>query len=712
MPVGGVAGHAQPNATRARDVRLDSAASPTLRRASSLPVMFLPRVRSLARIALAGILVAAPLQGQQARPDSAAQRIEPQVVRSARGAIVVGGASALVVRPDSARLAPAPTLGDLLRTIPLVLVRTNSRGEVELSVRGSESRQVGISLNGLPLSQGWDGRADPSLIPLTGVSQVSFVRSTATVLGGPNTLGGVLDLALESAPVGQRDQQLSLGTDQTGARLVSGGVAATRPLRASQLSWRLGAGVRQRDGLVIARGVEDPITSAHLRTNSDSRTADLFASVAWRAENGAGLSAFTSGYDAMRGVAPELHVPDPRYWRYPEQSRRTVQLRAQTPRLVTRFGTTELEVGGGVLRGTTRIKTFTNATFSTQNGSESGEEQVNNARVMLTHAFRRGVQLKAALTGNNVLYDERVNAAAASHYRQDLLSAGLEANVLVGARTLVSGGLVLDQAVTIAAGGRPPLPNKSLTGFRLGATRQVGASTRLHASASRRGRFPALRELYSGSLNRFEPNPGLRPEELVAVEAGASFGEADRERGLTAQLIGFHHWLDDGIVRTNFGTTTRFIRINRDETRAAGVEALLGWRSGRSGPSVTLDLVAQTVAIRDLTAGGAERKPEHMPSVRAMLDGTVPVAGGVVLGANLAHIGNQYCVNPSTGRDDLLTAQTIGGLTAHRHFATVAGGFRTLRVLAGLDNVTNAAVYEQCGLPRAGRTLRLGFDLR
>ncbi len=37
---------------------------------------------------------------------------------------------------------------------------------------------------------------------------------------------------------------------------------------------------------------------------------------------------------------------------------------------------------------------------------------------------------------------------------------------------------------------------------------------------------------------------------------------------------------------------------------------------------------------------------------------------------------------------------------------------RASQVPASMDNVTNAAVYEQCGLPRAGRTLRLGIDLR
>jgi iron complex outermembrane receptor protein len=653
-----------------------------------------------------------PLEAQQAARDTAAQRIEPQVVRGARGAAVVGGASAVIVRPDSARLAPAAALSDLLRTIPLVLVRTNSRGEVELSVRGSESRQVGISLNGLPLSPGWDGRADPSLIPLTGVSQVSYVRSTATVLGGPNTLGGMLDLSLADAQVERRDQQLSLGTDQTGARLASGGVASAMHVGSSQLSWRVGAGVRQRDGLVIAKGVADPIAGADLRTNTDSRSTDLFGSFGWRGANGAGVSAMASGYEAMRGVAPELHITNPRYWRYPEQSRRMVQLRAQAPRFATALGTTELEIGGGVLTGVTAIKTYTNATFSTQNGSEDGNEQVNNARAVITQTFKGGAQIKAAVTGNNVMYDEKLNTAAASHYRQDLISAGVESNVLVGSRTLVSAGVVLDKAVSLSAGGKTPLPSKSLTGFRLGATHQLNNGTRLHASASKRGRFPALRELYSGALNRFEPNPDLRPENLLAAEAGISFGDATAPEGLTAQFIGFHHWLDDGIVRTNFGTTNRFIRINRDETRTAGVEALLGWQGGIAGPSITLDLVAQTVNIRDITAGGAERKPEHMPSVRAMLDGTVPVAAGVVLGANLAHIGNQYCVNPNSGNDDLLKAQTIGGLTAHRSFAMAAGGFHSIRVLAGLDNVTNVAVYEQCGLPRAGRTLRVGFDLR
>jgi outer membrane receptor protein involved in Fe transport len=158
-----------------------------------------------------------------------------------------------------------------------------------------------------------------------------------------------------------------------------------------------------------------------------------------------------------------------------------------------------------------------------------------------------------------------------------------------------------------------------------------------------------------------------------------------------------------------FDTTTRFIRINRDQLRSLGVETSLGW-SGASRSSLDFDLVLQRVRIRDAVAGADERRPEHMPSVRAMLSGARGVGNGVVLGANVAHIGPQSCVDPGGAGDLSLAAQSIAGLTAERDW-TLRGAFTRLRVLIGADNLTDAAVYEQCGLPRAGRTLRVGLTL-
>ena len=38
-------------------------------------------------------------------------------------------------------------------------------------------------------------------------------------------------------------------------------------------------------------------------------------------------------------------------------------------------------------------------------------------------------------------------------------------------------------------------------------------------------------------------------------------------------------------------------------------------------------------------------------------------------------------------------------------------GFQRLTALVALDNVGNRTVYDQCGLPQPGRTLRFGLTL-
>src|SRR5690606_3493415 len=102
---------------------------------------------------------------------------------------------------------------------------------------------------------------------------------------------------------------------------------------------------------------------------------------------------------------------------------------------------------------------------------------------------------------------ETVDASPTLEYRQRLSSAATELDVRPNAALTLSAGISHDAAITDEAGGRPPLGRKDGVGWRGGATWVLAEQgLRLHASASQRKRFPALRELYSGALNRFEPN--------------------------------------------------------------------------------------------------------------------------------------------------------------------------------------------------------------
>src|SRR5687768_18418994 len=78
-------------------------------------------------------------------PDSTRRdttRIPELEVRAVKPLLTTGGSSAVRLRLDSVPLPPAPTLEQALRLLPLLHVRKNSRGESEISARGSEPRQV------------------------------------------------------------------------------------------------------------------------------------------------------------------------------------------------------------------------------------------------------------------------------------------------------------------------------------------------------------------------------------------------------------------------------------------------------------------------------------------------------------------------------------------------------------------------------------------
>ena len=91
-------------------------------------------------------------------------------------------------------------MDEVLRSMPLIQIRQNSRGEVQPALRGSEDRQITIIMDGVPLSIGWDHRTDMSIIPLTAARSVTLVRGLSSILYGPNTLGGVVEVDVARGP--------------------------------------------------------------------------------------------------------------------------------------------------------------------------------------------------------------------------------------------------------------------------------------------------------------------------------------------------------------------------------------------------------------------------------------------------------------------------------------------------------------------------------
>ncbi len=681
-----------------------------------------------------GLAILASPAAAQARPDSAAARLDSVVVVGVPTPTAVGGASAVVITP--ARLAypptPAPSLSELLRKVPFVLIRQNSRGENEISVRGSDSRQAAVLIEGLPVTLGWDSRIDPSLVPLTGVQQVTVTRGLSSLVGGPNVLGGMVEFGMTpSANAGatsRRDLTVASGIDGYGAYAVSAAGGVRHATSLGMLTARVGASQRARDGVALSRNggsTNDPAAGAadpgqdgegRLRTNSDLHELDGFAAVRLEGPRGRHLGATVTGFDADRGVPAELHVASPRFWRYPDVSRRLAILSAGTGTGTTPLGVGSLSASAGLSTSALQINTYSDATYATVTAREYGDERTTTIRLLGTHSFLSRGQLRGSYTHSEVRYDERFNDAAAVRYRQRLGSAALEAEWAVGTSTDLSAGIVHDRADTPESGGRTPLGEIGKLGWRLGAsTRGAHNAVRFHASVSQRSRFPALRELYSGALNRFDPNPDLKPETLVGAEFGATLVSGPvSDAGMSLQAVLFTHRLDDAVVRVTL-PDRKFRRINRDEIKSHGLELVAGWTStpGRDhGVSVTGDLLLQSVRVHDQTipTGQANAaRAEHQPEFRTSWDVGLPLPLDLRGIGSVRHTGRQFCQHPDLRKLVELNAQTVASVAVTRTWSAAGGDMRG--VLA-VDNIGDTTVYDQCGLPQPGRTIRVGVELR
>lgn len=688
-----------------------------------------PAAHSAALTGIAVLLLVADAQETcaQAPPparapaDTLRYEVAPLTVSATRPrTTTTGGASAIELPLDSALVRPAATLEDVLRTLPLVAIRRNSRGEAQPALRGGEDRHVAVLVDGVPITLSWDQRTDLSLIPLTAARGITLHRGLSSLLSGPNALGGAIEVDIAR---GDREDTppprfvLVAGIDHAGARsaAVTGGLLHG----GSGGRWlaRAGAGYRGSSGFALPQALRraDAVTAARLthdgdrRLNSDAEGLDGFLSLR-RVSGGGAWAALTAlAHRFERGVAPEAHVAQPRLWRYPSQARGIGALALGTGFRDTPWGRGDLELGLGLDLGQTRLEEFAGLDYRDVARRQRDDDRMRTARLLGDHTLGPAGDLRMALTFADVVHEESVDGGPRERFRQHLWSfaAENEWRIDLGLPVRVSAGGALDAAETPESADKPPLGRLADWAARLGASAVLrGGGLVIHGSIGRRARFPGLRELYSGALGRFLENPGLSPEVMRVVEVGATWRARDGE----LQVVAFHQALDDAITRVAVETPEgdKFQRVNLGRVSASGVE-VVGDRA--IGPVLLAgNLTLQRVRGRD--GNGVEVELEYEPVVSGGVGVEAPLPGRVRVATRVQLTGRQRYLDLDHGTFPTLGSSARIDLRLGRGFGLGGPGpTRRLDAEVAIENVADQAVYDQAGLPQAGRTIRLQLRL-
>ncbi|HEX9418959.1 MAG TPA: TonB-dependent receptor plug domain-containing protein, partial [Methylomirabilota bacterium] len=174
---------------------------------------------------LLALLPAAPAAGQ---PEET-KRVEPVVVTATKIETPTEqlGASVTVVNGEDVQIYHYPSLTEAIRNVPgLEVTQSGSYGKLStLSIRGANSNQVQVLVDGVRVKSPTTGQVDLSDISPDQIERIEVIRGPQSTLYGADAIGGVVNIITRkgTGPFSASVQQEAGNYDTLSTRASLGG---------------------------------------------------------------------------------------------------------------------------------------------------------------------------------------------------------------------------------------------------------------------------------------------------------------------------------------------------------------------------------------------------------------------------------------------------------------------------------------------------------
>ncbi|MFM7403462.1 MAG: TonB-dependent receptor [Erythrobacter sp.] len=584
---------------------------------------------------------------------------------------------------------------DVLRGIAGVAVRTNSRGETIARIRGAEERQTQVFLHGAPLAVPWDGRIDLGLLPAGLLGSVRVVKGAAPIEYGANAVAGVIDFQSRQFSKGNI-AQVEVGG------LGSGSASAVLAARVGGLEATLAAGGITRDAEPLAGPLPFGQAAGKGRTNTDLDAGSLFAALGGETGN-LGFRASLLHLAARRGIAPESDRPPsagPRYWRYPDIALTQATVNAA----LALSADSTIKLTGWRQWFGQRIEQYRSIDYAALRAVQEDEDNALGGRLTVTHPLGP-LALRWAASAQSSTHEQVDTAFPAAipgprlTFRQNLFSLGIETDAPLAPGVRLTLGSSYDRAETPRTGDKPARAPFSAGAASAALTIDLGEDAALTVSSGLRTRFPSARELFGEALGRFVSNPNLAPERawLSDIE-------------LRWQRPGWTLVLNPFLIRSEDTLSQRVLpdgrrqRFNLSGSTSYGVDALV---TRDLTSRLRVEVLGTLLRARaDAASGLAIRRLPQRPSFETLLALDWNIPARFDLRAELRAVGSARDLGPS---GEAIALPAAAELAVRGAIPLIRVGANRLSLTLAVDNLTDAQIFPQAGLPLPGRLWRIGL---
>lgn len=206
------------------------------------------------------------------------------------------------------------------------IIRSGARNESMVAVRGFDSRQIPVYIDGIPVYIPYDGLVDLARFTTADIERIDVSKGFSSIIYGPNSLGGAINL-VSSKPREKLEFNGSLGM------INNNGYKGDMMLgsRIKKFYFQAGASFLQRDSYVLSKEfVANSREDGGARNNSYNKDWKVNAKIGWTpTEN----QEYVIGYLNQQGVKgnpvycgtdtlnPQYYKA--RYWEWPQWNKET-----------------------------------------------------------------------------------------------------------------------------------------------------------------------------------------------------------------------------------------------------------------------------------------------------------------------------------------------------------------------------------------------------
>lgn len=571
------------------------------------------------------------------------------------------------------------------------------RNETSISIRGQDSKRVGLFIDGIPVYVPYDGFVDYDRFLSSDIAEIDVAKGYSSVAYGANTLGGVINIITKrptKALEGDIKVGMVLDSDTALSRKLTSMNVGTRQ---DHIYAQLGASYSDQSHFRLSDDytpINNAIQQSGDRLRSATNDHKINVKTGYIADDGSEIAIGYNNQKGQKEVPPattSTSLTQKDKWTWPYWDKETLYVSGQK------------NLGEGYLKSSVYYDKSKNSLDYNYllvnngpfpNGSSRYDDYSYGARLeygvqMRDHFMTASSNYKKDTHRGYQINEAGNTESLTEKFTDHVISFGLEDIYTLSSQWQFLAGIGYDHKVgdyawdTSSATQAIPLGSQSATSPEAAVIYSLDSTSKIRASIAQKTYLPSMKDRYSRKLGTALPNPDLGAEKATHYELSYQ----KQINALSAKIAGFYTRVNDAIQSINIdATTTQNQNIGTVDRR--GTELDLAYKTdlyevGGNYTYLSFKNKTGTIPLTDVPKHEVFTYGQIDLSHGFLLYGDMKVRKGAIESINSA-----YSTLPTFTTYDM---KTVYKATDH------------LSAEAGIKNVTDKLVIYNYGYPNAGR---------